>query len=433
MEKIYDVAEAAVGEETFGQVLRRLRGNRTLEAVAHAADISISYVQKLEADGGKPSRRVVERLEAATNAQGALIEASEKIGKQSAPNAEILPPAAAMSPVRTLDINDAFGEDTTERRHLLQLTASAAMGAVLDGEAIRRRLNQAMGARRGLAEWSIAHENHLHALRTRPPAQVVHDLAIDLEALSQYLETARKDEIAELDRVTALLASIQANAFTRMGDHGAALRWWETARWAADASGDLDLQLLVRAEEAGHGLYGQRSPQIVLRLLAEAVDLAGKRQTLKFVAAEAKALSMLGRHDEAMRALRRLDDLAQQGVRGDALSFWKPDQVYFTQSWVYSAAGIEDLAGDAREQVLRHAGDYVYQANVELHTAWAMVSQGGVEEGMAHAAAVMASLSSAFRSTHVMETAKMVLQAVPLEQRDRPAVRDVRSLLAIEA
>jgi hypothetical protein len=127
-----------------------------------------------------------------------------------------------------------------------------------------------------------------------------------------------------------------------------------------------------------------------------------------------------------------LEDLAQRGVRGDGMGFWKPDQVHFTQSWVYSAAGIESHAAQAREQVLRFAGDYVYQVNVGLHAAWAMVSHGGVEEGMAHATAVMATLPHAFRSAHVVETARMVLQAVPIDHQERPAVGDLRSMLALD-
>jgi transcriptional regulator with XRE-family HTH domain len=420
-----------MGEEAFGQVLSRFRGTRTFEAVARAAGISTSYAHKLENGQAIPSRKVAEALDTATHANGEIIAARETL----IANRAIRPSIAAPSPVRTVDVKgdcDEYGEDATERRRLLQLAASAAMGPILDGETVRRRLNHAMGAQRGLAEWNDVHENHLHALRNRPAAQVARDLAIDLEALSQHMDAARSDEIAELTRVTALLASIQANAMTRLGDHGAALRWWETARWAADASRDLGLQLLVRAEEAGHGLYGQRSPRVVLRLLEEARGLAGKRPGLKFVSSEAKALSMLGRHDMAMAALRMLEDLAQKGASGDDLGFWKPDQVYFTQSWVYAAAGMEDDAAQAREAVLSQAGDYVYQANVELHGAWAAIAKGGVDHGSRLALETMASVPERFRSTHVVETARMVLQAVPVEQRERPAVGELRQLLAIE-
>ncbi|MGW0801394.1 hypothetical protein [Nonomuraea sp. NPDC002799] len=67
---------------------------------------------------------------------------------------------------------------------------------------------------------------------------------------------ASGSELTEPYRVAALLAAIQANALTRVSDHGAAIRWWSTARKTADTSRDLELRLLVRSEEAIHGLYG---------------------------------------------------------------------------------------------------------------------------------------------------------------------------------
>jgi hypothetical protein len=61
-----------------------------------------------------------------------------------------------------------------------------------------------------------------------------------------------------------------------------------------------------------------------------------------------------------------------------------------------------------------------------------MVLHGGVEEGMTHATAVMATLPHAFRSAHVVETARMVLQAVPTDHQERPGVGDLRSMLALD-
>ncbi|WP_344212143.1 hypothetical protein [Nonomuraea bangladeshensis] len=114
----------------------------------------------------------------------------------------------------TDNAGDEDGEDATNRRQMLRLAGAAAMGTVIDDEATRRRLNDAMGAHRSLDDWSTAHEDHLHALRTRPPAQVAHDLSIDLDTLSRQIELAKGSELVELHRVTALLAAIQANAFT---------------------------------------------------------------------------------------------------------------------------------------------------------------------------------------------------------------------------
>ncbi|MEO3868455.1 hypothetical protein ABGB18_06460 [Nonomuraea sp. B12E4] len=322
------------------------------------------------------------------------------------------------------------GEDATNRRRLLRLAASA--GVLGYGESVRQVLDLATEMRRSVEEWHITAADHLHALRTRPPAQVVTDLVIDAHALAEQMSTAAARELPELHRVAAMLSSVQANALTREGDHGAAIRWWRTARRSADASRDLDLRLLVRAEEAAHGLYGQRSPESVLRLIEDARRLAGQRPVLKLLTAEAKALSMIGRHDEATESLYALLALTEV-AEGDRLGFWKTDQIYFAASWVHAAAGREDLADQAYEQVLRLAGDYLYPVNVNLHRAMCTVRLGGVDEGVRRAADVVDALPVRYRSTHVMETARMVLRAVPIENQTRPVARDLRAMLTIEA
>src|SRR5581483_7281386 len=108
-------------------------------------------------------------------------------------------------------------------------------------------------------------------------------------------------------RVEAALATLHANVLTRLGDHGAAIRWWRTAKEAADVTGDLELRLAVRATEAGHARYGQRSPQTVLRLSQDAMRLAGGQSSFGkalVACSEAKALGAVGRHTDAQRALR---------------------------------------------------------------------------------------------------------------------------------
>ncbi|MGI5155024.1 hypothetical protein [Microbispora sp. CA-102843] len=229
-----------------------------------------------------------------------------------------------------------------ERRRLLQLAIASlgmgALGGAASDEPVRRLLDLAMnGEPRSIEDWHLSCADHLHALRTRPPAQVVADLLMDLMAVRQQMETSTPDDVTELHRVTAALASVHANALTRLGEHGSALRWWRTARQAADASGDLRLRLLVRGEEAGHGLYGQRDPQTVLGLVESAERIAGG-PTVDLLTTRAKALTVLGRHDEARTALDNLLRLASAGVTADSFGFWKPNQIHFAESWVHAGA-----------------------------------------------------------------------------------------------
>ncbi|MET8156203.1 helix-turn-helix transcriptional regulator [Sphaerisporangium sp. NPDC005289] len=335
--------------------------------------------------------------------------------------------------LRTLATKENSDEEAaTERRQLLRFAAtSAAFGAFgMPGEPVRRLLSLSLNHDfRGVAEWEVSCADHLHALRTRPPAQVAADLAIDLMAVRRQLDACAPAELAGLHRVTATLSAILANALTRRGDHGAAIRWWRTARRSADLSGDFGLRLLVRGEEAGHGLYGQRAPETVLRLVESAEQIAGK-PSVDFMTTRAKALSMLGRHDEAKQTLHALLRLAETDARSDPWGFWKPDQIHFAESWVHAGAGEEAAAAEARDEVLRQTGDYQYKANIALHGALCTVVQGGTDEGVRQAAGTIGGMSPAYRSTHILETGRMVLRAVPIAQQARPAVMEFREVLA---
>ncbi|MFC4531435.1 hypothetical protein [Sphaerisporangium dianthi] len=278
-------------------------------------------------------------------------------------------------------------------------------------------------------DWEVSCSDHLHALRTRPPAQVAADLAVDLMTVRRQLDACAPAETAGLHRITATLSAVHANALTRLGDHGAAIRWWRIARQSADLSGDFGLRLLVRGEEAGHGLYGQRAPETVLRLVESAEQIAGA-PSVDLMTTQAKALSMLGRHDEARQTLHALVRLAETSNRSDPWGFWKPDQIHFAESWVYAGAGEEAAAGKARDEVLRQTGDYQYKANIALHGALCTVTRGGTDEGVRQAAATIGGMSPAYRSTHILETGRLVLRAVPMAQQGRPAVMEFREVLA---
>lgn len=336
----------------------------------------------------------------------------------------------ASNPESSLVWEEPHGDDMdTERRRLLQLAVASAGIGVL-GEPVRHLLDLSLGHDfRSIEEWELASSDHLYALRTRVPAQVGADLVIDLLAVRRQMEMSPPAEVVELQRVMAGLCTIHANALTRLGDHGAAIRWWYTARHAADASGDRELRLLVRCEEAGHGLYGQRAPETVVRLVHNAKRIGGG-PSVDLMSTQAKALTLLGRHDEAREALNVLLDLTTKGSTGDSLGFWKESQIHFTESWVHAGAGDEAKADEARENVLRLTGDYQYQANALLHEALCTVVRGGIDEGMRQAAAVIDPLPLAYRSNHIIETGRMLLRVVPFDQQNRPAIGEFREVLA---
>ncbi|MEV6986303.1 helix-turn-helix transcriptional regulator [Sphaerisporangium sp. NPDC051017] len=414
----------------FGAVMRRCRDARPNLGLRQAATqmyTDFSNLAKWERGERTPPPDMISRLDQVYGAQGILTALYDVLVRLNA--------AAESERLRAgrYAENPPFGigDDDMERRAALQFLAGlGTLGTLgLSTEPFRQLLDLSFDhPHRPLEDWEQACADHLYALRTRPPAQVAADLFIDLMAVRRQCQVSTSSEVTELQRITAMLSSIHANALTRLADHGAAIRWWYSARQAADASGDLALRLLVRAEEAGHGLYGQRDPETILRMVRSAQQITDKPY-LKLLTAEAKALSMLGRHDEALKTLSTLHKAAEQGGT-DRYGFWSPPEIYFAGSWVYAGAGDESAADTARENVLRLARDYQYPVNVQLHGALCTVTRGGIDEGLRQAATAIEVVTPAYRSHHMIETANLVLRAVPRDQRTRDSAIEFRTLLA---
>ncbi|XVQ09837.1 hypothetical protein ACQP1W_46200 [Spirillospora sp. CA-255316] len=331
--------------------------------------------------------------------------------------------------------------DDMERRRLLLATLGMGAGALsTSGESVRQLLDLVLASEtRSIEDWELACVDHLHALRTRPPAQVKNDLLIDLVAVQRQIKTAGDGDLPELQRVVAALSTLHANILTRLGDHGAAIHWWRTARTAADASRDLELRLGVRATEAGHGLYGQRDPRTVLRLTKNAQGIAGQAPSLGAAlvcCSRAKALTLLGRHEEAVRQLNDYRDRAASAPepKGIMPGYWKGDQLPFAENMVLSGAGKESEAAQAGQTVLSSSNpDYNLTTQVRLNGALCTLANGGVEQGAREAAAALDALPAQYRNHLITETGKRLLHFVPVAHRERPAVREFREVLAVTA
>ncbi|MEU6038126.1 hypothetical protein ABZ801_22205 [Actinomadura sp. NPDC047616] len=327
-----------------------------------------------------------------------------------------------------------------ERRRLLKLLG-LSLGAgplVSSGEPLRQLLDLALQSEdRSVEDWEVACVNHMHALQRQPPVQVRDGLLVDLLALQRQLKNTAAKNIPDLSRVAAVQSFMMANALTRLGDHSTAIHWWHTAKAAADASGDLHVRLMVRSEEAGCGLYGQHGIPTVLRLLDDAQELGPDKSSFWYAdlaGTRAKALTLLGRHDEAQRELATFVDYDGDDWRARIIPIrWNFGQQHFAESWVYAGAGDEAKADEARGRLLAHNPNYTHDVNGRLHEAVCTVVNGGIDQGAQQATALLGSLPSTHRSAMISEVGRMVLRMVPLDQRDRPAVQDLRATLAATA
>ncbi|TDD68284.1 helix-turn-helix domain-containing protein [Actinomadura rubrisoli] len=407
---------------TFGETMRAAMTHRrmSLRAVARAVPCDPGHLSHIWRDHYLPGRSTAEAIEHVLGIPGQLTPILEE-------------EAAARRATLEAKNSREMDEDVRRRQAIQMFTTLGISALGPTGEAARQLMAVNFESEfRDLDHWHITISDHMHALNTRPARAACEGLVIDLFAIERQLGTASASEAIELQRINAALATIHANGLTRLGDHSAAIHWSRTARTAADTSGDLELRLLVRGAEANRGLYGQRTPATILRLTGEARRIGGDSSSIglaKVKVGQAKALSMVGRHEEAKRCLRPLlTSLPTNVDAGGIPGMWKND-VRFAQSWVHAYAGEEGPADQARDQVLTSAPAYQHAANVRLHEALCATVNGGAERGFVQAAEIYDGLPVyQKRSQMIVETCRAILRAAPPEQQDRPAARDLRAI-----
>lgn len=336
-------------------------------------------------------------------------------------------------------------ERSLQRRILLQQALAAfAFGAIPTLDVIREGLTASMPQRAGRGldtdEWASVAQDYEHAYYTEAPAGLILDLAADLADLRHDLDAASDPVRRDLSRIASLLAALMAMSLVNLGQFQSARRWWRTARRAADASTDTATRVLVRSHDATHAIYEQRPLTLVLHRAEEAMLLSGASVypgTAEAIAARAQALALLGRTDEASNAIDQLNqafDRLQASVTDATtiLSGWPARRLWHTNSYVYTQLGDANKATHAQEQAtaLIPSSAPRPRAQIQLHAARRLVGAGHITDGARHAHAVVAALPAHQRTAMVTGVARQVLDAVPVKERLRPAVRELDELLA---
>ncbi|WP_424535099.1 hypothetical protein ACOZ38_33710 [Sphaerisporangium viridialbum] len=130
--------------------------------------------------------------------------------------------------------------DDIERRQLFQLVGLGLFAQTplfSHGEPVRQMLERVLNTAEShtVEDWAITCADHMYAILTQPPAMVQDDLVVDLAAVQQTLARTSAEQAPSMQRIAAWLAAMHSNVLTRLGEYGAARRWWTTARHAADA------------------------------------------------------------------------------------------------------------------------------------------------------------------------------------------------------
>lgn len=167
--------------------------------------------------------------------------------------------------------------------------------------------------------------------RLDPPAVVLAALAVDYTDMAPRLGRAQPDAVQrDLAHAAARHAALIGGKWFDLGNRRESHRWWAQARLLSQQSGDDLLASWLRGWEAG---YRRQDPaedlDNVLLVAREARRLAGDTPSAPLVAAlgvEAMILAMIGRHAEAITALRRTEEtyerLSASGSSRQARAPW---------------------------------------------------------------------------------------------------------------
>lgn len=341
---------------------------------------------------------------------------------------------------------DAFDGGAMDRRTAMQFLSLFGAGALTSPNALDTILSgvdRAIGDREdlGVGDWERIAWEYSFRTNTGPLGALVGDLTADIAEVGRLLDrTTSPSARAGLLRVTVSLAQTLSGEFTHIRATSQARRSQRTARRAADASGDRDLRVSVRASEAWNSFASGHPPQLSLRLLDDAIRISGGVPSAALARTYAARATMLAAQSaewggDGAAARTALDDLRTTWDRlpdratADELTYWGFTEraLRFTEAEVFA------LLGDTREAV--RAADRAYAlyspalvhgiANLRLIRAHSLIREREVSEGLDHAlTGVQGPPITPYRRRIIGH----VIEALPERARTLPAARELRAL-----
>jgi tetratricopeptide (TPR) repeat protein len=359
-------------------------------------------------------------------------------------------------------------DDDLVRRNLLRLMADP--GAEAEGrffgaaERIRRRLDDALlGATVSvtmLDHWEEMAAEYGRLYMTVPPMRLLCDVLLDLGDVRRMCEQRQPLEFVErLCQLAARLAGLAGMTMIDVGDQRLARSFFNTARTAADETGDRQLRAWVAVREALVPLYYGDPAQAAAAARASA-DLAGQRPCVASAMApivEARALARLARargkggpsgraaaagaggvaagavsrvNAALEQAQQALDGLPTEERRGTAFGYTER-QLLFHSGDALVTLGDYRGADDAFGQALRlySPAEFLDRSLVTLGQARCRLSAGEPEEALRLSRETLARLPSQHRPGLVLRAAYSLGETVAAQHGDFPALRDYRDAL----
>ncbi|MDG4802299.1 helix-turn-helix transcriptional regulator [Micromonospora sp. WMMD980] len=395
----------------FGDILRQHRtaAGWSLRKLAEFVRYDFGYLGQIERGSRRANADIVAAYDRALAVGGALTKAFE---------------------------NRQAKETNMRRRVVLQAAGSLVALPTADRlfglEVLRHGLNAAMGV--DVDEWSDIVSDYGRAYYQQSQDRLMTQLSRDLTVLQHQLTAADDRKRPVLLRAAGQLSVIVALSLVASGHALLARRWWISAQRAADESGDPDTRVLTRAWDVVNGCYDGRTPPAVLALSETALPLAqaSSAASCGLLAGRAQALSLAGRHGEAVATVRRLAEHverlpAQVAEDVESLWGWPEHRLRHTESWVYTHSGDRQAALAAQDRALElyPASQARLRTQVQLHRATALIRDGDVPDGLRVAVDMVDRLPQEQRNELVYAVARQAAAAVPDRERHSPAYRDL--------
>jgi Predicted transcription factor, homolog of eukaryotic MBF1 len=399
----------------FAERMRELLAQRGVSYRALAARTfhAKSYLHDLATGRKVPTPEVARRIDDALEAGGRL--------------AALVTPEIDRIPVRR-------DTDDVQRRTLLLALAGVSVDYLVSDLPV----STVAAEPATVEQWRETAWEYGYTYMTAPRAELLGDLTADLAAVMAAMDRARSlTARAGLADAAGRIAALAAMCCVDLGHWREARHTWRLARRLADESGFVGTRLWVRGREAVLGLYSGRPVPVVLSLAEQGLAIDPGARTAGRAglgAAQAQALALMGRREDARAALRAMENVLEALPPGsdDTIFDWTERNLRHAESFVYGLTGTAAEADEARDRALAmYAPDRaVSRAQVHLHRAVGAVRDGDIVHGVRVAAGVLEALPPHERGHFVLAIADMVQSAVPAHERQRPEVAEYRELVA---
>ncbi|MGW0770801.1 helix-turn-helix domain-containing protein [Streptomyces sp. NPDC002676] len=270
-----------------------------------------------------------------------------------------------------------------------------------------------------------------------PMIKVLLEHLAEVESLAEHRQPAAVQ--VRLSELTAMLATLIADALMKLGQLTRSQSWYATARNAADDSGNTDLRARVRAQAAMLPYY-YGPPEAAVSLAREARIISRGRPsaTTAFAsAAEARALAKLGDVEGAEAALRYAAAAFEQSGAGwpaDDDAFGFPERRFkLYESGTLTALGRTRQARRIQETALRlyPSKTGIDPALLNLEAALCLAHDRSATEACQLAGATFLRMVPEHRTPIVEERAREVIGALPPGAQSGRAARELREILEL--